>query len=137
MCFDASGVADKGACIFNSACTTLSGLGGTAVYCYKNGLVEGAKLYSELAPHSYYKMVDGNAVSLPEIISRGFGIRTIRTKAMTYCRVGQCVQSAEGVCFGADRFFVYNAESGSDFVCGTGLFTLLMNVISVFPRQYQ
>nr|QCQ19833.1 polyprotein [Porcine epidemic diarrhea virus] len=134
LCFDASGVADKGACIFNSACTTLSGLGGTAVYCYKNGLVEGAKLYSELAPHSYYKMVDGNAVSLPEIISRGFGIRTIRTKAMTYCRVGQCVQSAEGVCFGADRFFVYNAESGADFVCGTGLFTLLMNVISVFSK---
>nr|USF97420.1 ORF1ab [Bat alphacoronavirus] len=135
LCFDERGMAGKDTCVFNSACTTLTGLGGTAVYCYKNGLIEGSKLYSDLLPNSYYKMADGNNIVLPEVISRGFGFRTIKTQEMTYCRVGQCIDSQEGVCIGMDRFFVYSAGSGSDFVCGRGLFSLIFNLLGVFSKS--
>nr|WPA70783.1 MAG: polyprotein 1a [Pekapeka alphacoronavirus 1] len=134
LCFDERGLASSGACLFNSACTVLSGIGGLATYCYKNGLVEGARLYSELQPHSFYKFSDGNAFAMPEVISRGFGFRSVRTRAMTYCRVGQCVQSREGVCFGFDRFLVFSANSGQDFVCGSGLWSLLLNVFNMFSQ---
>nr|WCC62471.1 ORF1ab polyprotein [Bat Coronavirus MrJX20] len=135
LCFDERGIAGRDACVFNSACTTLTGLGGTAVYCYKDGLVDGSRLYRDLLPNSHYKMVDGNNIVLPEIISRGFGFRTIKTQEMTYCRVGQCIDSQEGVCLGVDRFFVYNAGSGSDFVCGRGLFSLLFNLFGIFSKS--
>nr|WCZ56004.1 MAG: ORF1a protein [Myotis bat alphacoronavirus] len=135
LCFDERGMAGKDACVFNSACMTLTGLGGSNVYCYKDGLVENSKLYSDLLPHSHYKMADGNSLVLPEIISRGFGFRTIKTLEMTYCRVGQCIDSQEGVCIGLDRFFVYNAGSDSDFVCGSGLFSLLFNLFGIFSKS--
>ncbi|AYH64861.2 polyprotein [Bat alphacoronavirus] len=135
LCFDERGIASKGSCIFNAACTTLTGIGGSAVYCYKNGLVEGSKLYSDLLPHSHYKMVDGNTIVLPEIISRGFGFRTIKTRELTYCRVGQCIDSQEGVCLGSDSFFVYNTGTGSEYVCGKGLFSLIFNLFSVFSKS--
>nr|WCC62852.1 ORF1ab polyprotein [Bat Coronavirus MlGX17] len=135
LCFDERGLASGGACIFNAACTTLTGLGGTAVYCYRDGLVEGARLYSDLLPNSHYQMADGNAIVLPEVVSRGFGFKTIKTLEMTYCRVGQCIDSQAGVCLGADRFFVYNAGAGGDFVCGSSLFSLLYNVFSIFSQS--
>nr|WCC61853.1 ORF1ab polyprotein [Bat Coronavirus RsYN16] len=135
-CYDIRGPASAEKCVFNSACTNLNGLGGLATYCFKNGLVEGAKLYTELLPHSHYSTADGGYVRLPEVLTSGFGFRTVRTQATTYCRVGQCIESKAGVCFGADRFFVYNEESGSDFVCGTGLWSLLLNVISIFSSSF-
>nr|WCC62858.1 ORF1ab polyprotein [Bat Coronavirus MrJX20] len=135
LCFDDRGLASNDACIFTSACTTLTGLGGTAVYCYKEGLVEGSKLYSDLLPNSFYKMADGNNIVLPEVVSRGFGFKTIKTLDMTYCRVGQCIDSHAGVCLGADRFFVYNAGSGKDFVCGNSLFSLLFNILGIFSQS--
>nr|UUS54195.1 MAG: polyprotein [Bat coronavirus] len=135
LCFDERGMANKDSCIFNAACTTLTGIGGTAVYCYKDGLVEGSMLYSDLLPHSYYKMADGNNIVLPEVISRGFGFRTIKTRELTYCRVGQCIDSQEGVCIGSDSFFVYNNGAGGDYVCGSGLFSLLYNLFNVFSNS--
>nr|UUS54201.1 MAG: polyprotein [Bat coronavirus] len=131
-CYDTQGVTATSSCLFTSACTVLSGLGGTHTYCYKSGLVEGARTYSELVPNTYYKMEDGQHIILPEVLARGFGFRAVRTTANTYCRAGQCVESKAGVCFGLDRFLVYNAESGSDFVCGNGLFSLLYNVLAIF-----
>ncbi|QGX41950.1 polyprotein 1ab [alphacoronavirus sp. WA3607] len=136
FCFDMSGPTNGDRCVFNSACTVLSGLGGVVTYCYKHGLVEGSKLYADLLPNSHYKLPDGNFVKLPETLARGFGFRTIRTLATTYCRVGQCIDSKAGVCFGADRFFVYGSEVGPDYICGTGLFSLLYNVVSIFSSSF-
>nr|QBP43267.1 ORF1a [Bat coronavirus] len=135
-CYDIRGPASAEKCVFNSACTTLNGLGGLVTYCFKNGLVEGAKLYTDLLPHSHYSTADGGYVRLPEVLTSGFGFRTVRTQATTYCRVGQCIESKAGVCFGADRFLVYNEESGPDFVCGTGLWSLLLNVVSIFSSSF-
>ncbi|UZK98251.1 MAG: ORF1ab polyprotein [Tadarida brasiliensis bat alphacoronavirus 2] len=135
LCYDTHGPTSTETCLFTSACTKLTGVGGTATYCFRRGYIEGCKLYSELLPNSYYKLEDGNYIKFPEILSRGFGFRTIRTQATTYCRVGQCIDSKAGVCFGADRFFVYSADSGSDFVCGTGLLSLFYNVVGMFSQS--
>nr|WCC61906.1 ORF1ab polyprotein [Bat Coronavirus RfZJ20] len=135
-CYDITGPAPAERCVFNSACTTLNGLGGLATYCYKNGLVEGAKLYTDLQPNSHYSMADGGYVKLPDVLASGFGFRTVKTQETTYCRVGQCVNSKAGVCFGANRFLVYNEDSGTDFVCGTGLMSLMYNLLSVFSSSF-
>lgn len=72
-----------------------TGLGGTIVYCAKQGLVEGAKLYGDLMPDYYYEHASGNMVKLPAII-RGLGLRFVKTQATTYCRVGECIDSKAG-----------------------------------------
>ncbi|QCX35159.1 orf1ab polyprotein [Tylonycteris bat coronavirus HKU33] len=135
-CYDTQGVTHSESCLFTSACTVLSGLAGTATYCFKEGIVEGARLYSALLPNVHYKMEGGQYIKLPDLIVRGAGFRVVRTMATTYCRAGQCVDSKAGVCFGVDRFLVYNAESGSDFVCGSGLFGLLYNLLSIFSSSF-
>nr|WCC62942.1 ORF1ab polyprotein [Bat Coronavirus RpGX16] len=135
-CYDMFGPAADSKCVFNSACTTLNGLGGLVTYCFKKGLIDGAKLYTDLLPHSYYSTQDGSYVRLPEVLTSGFGFRTVRTQATTYCRMGQCIDSKAGVCFGADRFMVYSDESGPDFVCGTGLWSLLLNVLAIFSSSF-
>nr|WCC61679.1 ORF1ab polyprotein [Bat Coronavirus HpYN20] len=135
-CYDMTGPAPLDRCIFDSACTTLNGLGGERVYCYKNGLVEGSSLYTDLQPNSYYSLPIGGYVRLPEVITSGLGFRTVRTQQTTYCRMGECVESKAGICFGANRFLVYSAESGTDFVCGTGLLSLLLNVFNMFSSSF-
>nr|UUX91031.1 ORF1a polyprotein [Alphacoronavirus sp.] len=135
-CYDLFGPASVDQCLFDSACTVLNGLGGERVYCYKNGLVEGASLYSELQPNSYYSLSNGGYIRLPEVITSGLGFRTVRTQHTTYCRMGECVESKAGVCFGANRFLVYSAESGQDFVCGTGLLSLLLNLFNMFSSSF-
>nr|WCC62309.1 ORF1ab polyprotein [Bat Coronavirus PaGD16] len=135
-CYDAQGITTAASCLFTSACTVLSGLSGTATYCYKSGVVEGSRLYSDLVPNTHYKMEDGQYVKFPDVLARGLGFRVVRTMSTTYCRVGQCVDSKAGVCFGLDRFLVYNAEYGSDFVCGNGMFGLLYNVVSIFSGSF-
>ncbi|ACA52162.1 ORF1a polyprotein [Bat coronavirus 1A] len=134
-CYGLNGLTNAGACLFNSACTKLEGLGGTHVYCYKDGLFEGSKRYSDLVPHSNYKMEDGNFVKLPETLVNGFGINIIRTMETTYCRVGECLKSKAGVCFGANRFFVYNDDFGSDYICGNGLFSFVKNLFNTFTMS--
>nr|WCC63882.1 ORF1ab polyprotein [Bat Coronavirus McGD16] len=136
LCYDTSGVVSAVSCIFTSACTVLEGLGGAATYCYKDGIVEGAKLYSDLQPNAHYKFDNDNFVKLPEVLARGFGMRTVRTLDTTYCRVGECTESKAGICIGADRWLVYNAESGSDFVCGASLLQLLYNVFRAFNTDF-
>lgn len=136
LCYDLQGLTTTSSCIFNSACTILSGVGGKHTYCYKDGLVPDSKLYSDILPNSHYKLEDGNYIKLPEVLTRGFGFRTIRTVETTYCRMGQCIDSKAGVCFGADRFFVYSAEAGSDFICGTGLVSLLYNIFNIFSGSF-
>lgn len=135
-CYDITGPAHESQCVFNAACTVLKGLGGLVTYCYKHGLVEGARLYTELQPHSHYVTSDGGYVKLPEVLASGFGFRTVKTLETTYCRMGQCVDSKKGVCFGANRFLVYSAESGSDFVCGTGLLSLFYNLLTAFSASF-
>ncbi|ACA52156.1 ORF1ab polyprotein [Bat coronavirus 1B] len=134
-CYGLNGLTTAGACLFNSACTKLEGLGGTHVYCYKDGLFEGSKRYFDLVPHSNYKMEDGNFVKLPETLVNGFGINIIRTMETTYCRVGECLKSKAGVCFGANRFFVYNDDFGSDYICGNGLMSFVKNLFNTFTMS--
>lgn len=135
-CYDINGPAPVDRCVFSSACTVLNGLGGLRTYCYKNGLIDGASLYTDIQPHSYYSVHDGGYIRLPEVLASGLGFRTVRTFATTYCRMGECVDSKAGVCFGSNRFLVYNAESGADFVCGTGLLSLMYNLLSVFSTSF-
>lgn len=135
-CFDLSGLTTMGSCIFNSACTNMDGLGGPATYCYKEGLVENSKLYADLVPHSHYKLEDGNYVKLPETLARGLGFVTIKTMETTYCRIGECLDSKAGVCFGMDRFFVYNTEFGGDYICGSGFLSFFRNVLGIFTSSF-
>nr|WCC63170.1 ORF1ab polyprotein [Bat Coronavirus EsJX20]WCC63184.1 ORF1ab polyprotein [Bat Coronavirus EsJX20] len=136
VCYDTNGVTDSARCIFNSACTTLTGLGGTRVFCANNDLVQCSALYSDIVPNMVYRLNDGNYIRVPEVLARGAGIRVVRTVATTYCRVGECVDSKQGVCFGADRWLVYNDETGADFVCGSSLWSLFLNVFHIFNNSY-
>ncbi|AEK25520.1 polyprotein orf1ab [Feline coronavirus UU54] len=136
VCYDHTGAAVSknsyfDTCVFNSACTTLAGIGGTIVYCAKQGLVEGAKLYSELMPDYYYEHASGNMVKIPAII-RGFGLRFVKTQATTYCRVGECTESQAGFCFGGDNWFVYDKEFGDGYICGSSAIGFLKNVFALF-----
>lgn len=136
MCYDHTGNAVSkdsyfDTCVFNAACTTLTGLGGTIVYCAKQGLVEGAKLYSDLMPDYYYEHASGNMVKLPAII-RGLGLRFVKTQATTYCRVGECIDSKAGFCFGGDNWFVYDKEFGNGYICGNSVLGFLKNVFRLF-----
>uniref|UniRef100_A0AB38ZDM4 Replicase polyprotein 1ab n=25 Tax=Coronaviridae TaxID=11118 RepID=A0AB38ZDM4_9NIDO len=135
-CYGLNGLTTMGACLFNSACTKLEGLGGTQTYCYKDGLFEDSKLYSDLVPHSHYKTEDGNFIKLPEVLARGFGLTAIRTMETTYCRVGECMDSKAGVCFGVDRFFVYNSDFGPDYICGSGFLSFVKNVMGTFTTSF-
>nr|WCC61703.1 ORF1ab polyprotein [Bat Coronavirus HaGD17] len=135
-CYDFTGPAPSERCLFNSACTVLNGLGGLRTYCYKDGLIEGASLYRDLQPNSYYSLPHGGYIRLPEVLASGFGFRTVRTLQTTYCRMGECIDSKEGVCFGYNRFLVYNTDSGPDFVCGTGFLSLLYNVLTMFSSTF-
>nr|AMB66486.1 replicase 1a [Transmissible gastroenteritis virus] len=136
MCYDHTGNAVSkdsyfDTCVFNTACTTLTGLGGTIVYCAKQGLVEGAKLYSDLMPDYYYEHASGNMVKLPAII-RGLGLRFVKTQATTYCRVGECIDSKAGFCFGGDNWFVYDNEFGNGYICGNSVLGFFKNVFKLF-----
>nr|QJI07149.1 ORF1a polyprotein [Canine coronavirus] len=136
MCYDHTGSAVSkdsyfDTCVFNAACTTLTGLGGTIVYCAKQGLVEGAKLYSDLMPDYYYEHASGNMVKLPAII-RGLGLRFVKTQATTYCRVGECIDSKAGFCFGGDNWFVYDNEFGNGYICGNSVLGFFKNVFKLF-----
>nr|UHA57785.1 ORF1b [Canine coronavirus] len=136
MCYDHTGSAVSkdsyfDTCVFNAACTTLTGLGGTIVYCAKQGLVEGAKLYSDLMPDYYYEHASGNMVKLPAII-RGLGLRFVKTQATTYCRVGECIDSKAGLCFGGDNWFVYDNEFGNGYICGNSVLGFFKNVFKLF-----
>nr|WEG19724.1 ORF1ab polyprotein [Canine coronavirus] len=136
MCYDHTGNAVSkdsyfDTCVFNAACTTLTGLGGTIIYCAKQGLVEGAKLYSDLMPDYYYEHASGNMVKLPAII-RGLGLRFVKTQATTYCRVGECIDSKAGFCFGGDNWFVYDKEFGNGYICGDSVLGFLKNVFKLF-----
>ncbi|APD51481.1 ORF1ab protein [NL63-related bat coronavirus] len=135
VCYDLYGPTTPERCIFNSACTKLEGLGGVGVYCHEANLVDGAKLYSDLQPNTYYRYDKDNYVRLPEILMRGFGFKTIRTLATTYCRVGECIDSMRGVCFGLDKWFVYDGSTDGH-VCGDGLLDLLLNVLSIFSASF-
>nr|QID98967.1 orf1ab polyprotein [Swine acute diarrhea syndrome coronavirus] len=135
-CYDVNGIADGDKCLFNSACTNLEGLGGTRTYCYKTGLIEGAMTYGDLQHDSYYRLSGDNYVRLPYVVVQGLGFRAVRTQATTYCRVGECVDSKAGMCFGADRWMVYSNDIGSDFICGSSLMDLLRNVLSVFNYNF-
>nr|WCC62824.1 ORF1ab polyprotein [Bat Coronavirus RpGX17] len=135
-CYDVNGIADGEKCLFNSACTNLEGLGGIRTYCYKSGLMPNALTYGDLQHDSYYRLSGDNYVRLPYVVVQGLGFRAVRTQATTYCRVGECVDSKAGMCFGADRWMVYSNEIGSDFICGSSLMDLFRNVLSVFNYNF-
>nr|QED88010.1 orf1ab polyprotein [Human coronavirus NL63] len=136
VCYDFDGVTTSDKCIFNSACTRLEGLGGDNVYCYNTDLIEGSKPYSTLQPNAYYKYDVKNYVRFPEILARGFGLRTIRTLATRYCRVGECRDSRKGVCFGFDKWYVNDGRVDDDYICGDGLIDLIVNVLSIFSSSF-
>ncbi|QLE11824.1 polyprotein 1ab [Bat alphacoronavirus] len=135
-CYAIDGVAEAAACVFNSACTVLEGLGGKHTYCYKSGILDAARLYSDLVPHAYYKYDGDKFIRLPEILFKGFGMRAIKTEEMQYCRVGECIDSQRGVCVGLDSWFVFDRPVGSSYMCGIGLFNFLYNLWSVFNSSW-
>nr|APT69863.1 replicase polyprotein 1ab [Human coronavirus 229E]APT69870.1 replicase polyprotein 1ab [Human coronavirus 229E] len=136
VCYDIFGVTTPEKCIFTSACTRLEGLGGNNVYCYNTELMEGSLPYSSIQANAYYKYDNGNFIKLPEVIAQGFGFRTVRTIATTYCRVGECVDSNAGVCFGFDKWFVNDGRVANGYVCGTGLWNLVFNILSMFSSSF-
>nr|WAB23833.1 MAG: ORF1a polyprotein is cleaved to yield the nonstructural proteins [Ferret coronavirus] len=141
LCYDHQGVAKSkdsifDNCVFNAACTQLTGMGGTAVYCFKDGVTSDyvSRTYSELVPDAYYELKDGNMLRLPTII-RGFGFRIVQTLATTYCRVGECVQSQQGFCVGLDNWFVYDKSFGDTYICGNGVLDFITNVFKLFNQN--
>ncbi|BAV31347.1 ORF1a polyprotein [Ferret coronavirus] len=140
LCYDHQGVAKSrdsvfDNCVFNAACTQLVGMGGTAVYCFKDGVMPGAhKTYAELLPDAHYVLRDGNTLKLPTII-RGFGLRIVQTLATTYCRVGECTQSKQGFCVGLDNWFVYDKAFGEGYICGDSVFGFVTNVFKLFNQN--
>ncbi|ADI80512.1 orf1ab polyprotein [Mink coronavirus strain WD1127] len=143
LCYDHQGVAKSrnsifDNCVYNAACTQLTGMGGTAIYCFKEGVMNGNilqhKTYADIAPETFYELKDGNMIKLPTII-RGLGLRVVQTLSTTYCRVGECTQSKEGFCVGLDNWFVYDRSFGDGYICGDSVFGFATNVFRLFNQN--
>nr|AYR18631.1 replicase polyprotein [Betacoronavirus sp.] len=98
-------------CVLSSACTMFaSDNGASQAYCYTDGLVQNASLYSSLRPHVRYSLANTHGyIRFPEVLREGL-VRVIRTKAMTYCRVGLCEPADEGICFTFNGSWALNNE---------------------------
>nr|USW46659.1 ORF1ab polyprotein [Rodent coronavirus] len=96
-------------CVLSSLCTMFSTADGTLQpYCYTEGIMKNASLYASLVPHTRYSLFNSNGyIRFPEVISEGL-VRIVRTRSMTYCRVGMCEQAEEGVCFNFNGSWVLN-----------------------------
>ncbi|ASF90443.1 ORF1ab polyprotein [Suncus murinus coronavirus Xingguo-74] len=132
LCFDQFGLTEN--CVFNSACLKLTGIVGERVYCYSKGLVKDSLLYADILPHLAYQTVDGALLRLPKLIFSILGLKFVQLKDLLYCKMGECVNSQQGYCLGAESFMVYNKEYNKDkyVFCGEGFLGFIRNFYTTF-----
>nr|WHM28103.1 orf1a polyprotein [Porcine hemagglutinating encephalomyelitis virus] len=116
-------------CVLSSACTMFAMADGRPQpYCYTEGLMQNASLYSSLVPHVRYNLANAKGfIRFPEVLREGL-VRIVRTRSMSYCRVGLCEDADEGVCFNFNGSWVLNNEyyrSLPGTFCGRDVFDLI------------
>nr|AFE48810.1 polyprotein [Rabbit coronavirus HKU14] len=121
-------------CVLSSACTMFAMSDGKPQpFCYTDGLMNNASLYSSLAPHVRYNLANVKGyIRFPEVLREGL-VRIVRTRSMTYCRVGLCEVSDEGICFNFNGSWVLNNDyyrSLPGTFCGRDVFDLVYQFLS-------
>nr|UVD39575.1 ORF1ab polyprotein [Equine coronavirus] len=98
-------------CVLSSACTMFAMADGSPQpYCYTEGLMQNASLYSLLVPHVRYNLANAKGfIRFPEVLREGL-VRIVRTRSMSYCRVGLCEEADEGICFNFNGSWVLNND---------------------------
>nr|BAS18852.1 ORF1ab polyprotein [Equine coronavirus]BAS18862.1 ORF1ab polyprotein [Equine coronavirus] len=98
-------------CVLSSACTMFAMADGSPQsYCYTEGLMQNASLYSSLVPHVRYNLANAKGfIRFPEVLREGL-VRIVRTRSMSYCRVGLCEEADEGICFNFNGSWVLNND---------------------------
>nr|BDB46534.1 orf1ab polyprotein [Human coronavirus HKU1] len=125
-------------CVLSSLCTMFKRGDGTPhPYCYSDGVMKNASLYTSLVPHTRYSLANSNGfIRFPDVISEGI-VRIVRTRSMTYCRVGACEYAEEGICFNFNSSWVLNNDyyrSMPGTFCGRDLFDLFYQFFSSLIR---
>nr|ATP66777.1 ORF1ab polyprotein [Rodent coronavirus] len=120
-------------CVLSSACTMFAMSDGSAKpFCYTDGLMHNASLYASLVPHIRYGLANSKGyIRFPEVVREGV-VRIVQTKAMTYCRIGLCEESDEGVCFNFNGSWVLNNEYYRKMpgtFCGRDVFDLVYQLL--------
>nr|BBM61214.1 ORF1ab polyprotein [Bovine coronavirus] len=115
-------------CVLSSACTMFAMADGSPQpYCYTEGLMQNASLYSSLVPHVRYNLANAKGfIRFPEVLREGL-VRVVRTRSMLYCRVGLCEEADEGICFNFNGSWVLNNDyyrSLPGTFCGRDVFDL-------------
>nr|UVC33323.1 ORF1ab polyprotein [Bovine coronavirus] len=116
-------------CVLSSACTMFATADGSPQpYCYTEGLMQNASLYSSLVPHMRYNLANAKGfIRFPEVLREGL-VRIVRTRSMSYCRVGLCEEADEGICFNFNGSWVLNNDyyrSLPGTFCGRDVFDLI------------
>nr|WIM49758.1 orf1a protein [Bovine coronavirus] len=116
-------------CVLSSACTMFAMADGSPQpYCYTEGLMHNASLYSSLVPHVRYNLANAKGfIRFPEVLREGL-VRIVRTRSMSYCRVGLCEEADEGICFNFNGSWVINNDyyrSLPGTFCGRDVFDLI------------
>nr|UPG58703.1 ORF1ab polyprotein [Human coronavirus OC43]UTM04191.1 replicase polyprotein [Human coronavirus OC43] len=116
-------------CVLSSACTMFTMADGSPQpYCYTEGLMQSASLYSSLVPHVRYNLANAKGfIRFPEVLREGL-VRIVRTRSMSYCRVGLCEEADEGICFNFNGSWVLNNDyyrSLPGTFCGRDVFDLI------------
>nr|QOV05173.1 ORF1a polyprotein [Bovine coronavirus] len=116
-------------CVLSSACTMFAMADGSPQpYCYTEGLMQNASLYSSLVPHVRYNLANAKGfIRFPEVLREGL-VRIVRTRSMSYCRVGLCEEADEGICFNFNGSWVINNDyyrSLPGTFCGRDVFDLI------------
>nr|UVC33503.1 ORF1ab polyprotein [Bovine coronavirus] len=116
-------------CVLSSACTMFAMADGSPQpYCYTEGLMQNASLYSSLVPHVRYNLANAKGfIRFPEVLREGL-VRIVRTRSMSYCRVGLCEEADEGICFNFNGSWVLNNDyyrSLPGTFCGRDVFDLI------------
>nr|WIM49785.1 orf1a protein [Bovine coronavirus] len=116
-------------CVLSSACTMFAMADGSPQpYCYTEGLMQNASLYSSLVPHVRYNLANAKGfIRFPEVLREGL-VRVVRTRSMSYCRVGLCEEADEGICFNFNGSWVINNDyyrSLPGTFCGRDVFDLI------------
>lgn len=90
--------------------------------------MQNASLYSSLVPHVRYNLANAKGfIRFPEVLREGL-VRIVRTRSMSYCRVGLCEEADEGVCFNFNGSWVLNNDyyrSLPGTFCGRDVFDLI------------
>ncbi|YP_009944265.1 ORF1a polyprotein [Rodent coronavirus] len=121
-------------CVLSSACTMFATVDGVnQPYCYTEGLIANASLYSSLVPHVRYNLANSKGyIRFPDVLREGL-VRVVRTKSMMYCRIGLCEASDEGICFNFNGSWVLNNEYYRNLpgtFCGKDVFELFTQFMS-------